>query len=432
MATSLSKQDKMEREASLRSILDTEGLFRFASETDREAVASALRDAYDAAWETIAPFYVRAVHRMLGDIRAAAANGATLASVGRDGENCRMIVLAFEPGLDIIEIPINRSVVRSALADLKRHHGRTFPELDAMLGTIAWKAPSDEEIADAARNLTTLLRRRGLPVDEPEPRQDVILLDNGMRGTTRAALKQMYWPTARGTLVRGLYLFRTAAYFDPHPHADRGYLFDLDAAGSNGGKNLLVLPDDPDLEGLTFRANDALVVIEVLTSGPKLTPDRIDAQGHPVQGWFRDHPLTKGVNPAHRSARYTDPRVQEGVLRAVREAIGNHARSVALRERRGADVQELLRPGHERMVRNTRDWIAGNLDAMHPGLRELVSTYCWRTARWSMNVKLADAIEAAGLSAETARTVWTEFDELRDDTAREAFIERLAGSPRES
>ncbi|WP_338739873.1 hypothetical protein [Actinomadura luteofluorescens] len=132
-------------------------------------MASALRDAYDAAWETIAPFYVRAVHRMLGDIRAAAAAGAMIASVGRDGENCRMIVLAFEPGLDVIEIPVNRGIVRSALADLKQNHGRTFPELDAMLGGIKWKALSPEEIADAAGNLTALLRRLGLPVDEPDP-----------------------------------------------------------------------------------------------------------------------------------------------------------------------------------------------------------------------------------------------------------------------
>ncbi|MBB6399907.1 hypothetical protein BKA00_006821 [Actinomadura coerulea] len=428
----MNKRDRKERETSLRSILNTEGLFRFASAAERDTVASALRDAYDAAWVTIAPFYVRAVHRMLGDIRAAAASGATLASVGRDGENCRMIVLAFEPGLDIVDLPLNRSIVRSALADLKHNHGRTFPELDAMLGTMAWPDPSPEEIADAARNLTTLLRRLGLPVDEPEPRQDVVLLDNGMRGTARAALKQMYWPLARGTLVRGLYLFRAAAHHDPNPDADRGYLFDLDAESGKGGKNLLVLPDDPDLEGLTFRANDALVLIEVLTSGPKTTPEGIDVQGRPVQGLFRDEPPAKGINPVHRSARYTGPRVCEGVLRAVREAIGNHARFAARREREGADVQELLRPGHERMVQNTRDWIAGNLDAMHPGLRELAVTYCWRTAQSHANVKLADAIDAAGLSAETARTVWTEFDGLRDDTAKEEFIERLAGSPRES
>ncbi|WP_338739875.1 hypothetical protein [Actinomadura luteofluorescens] len=105
-----------------------------------------------------------------------------------------------------------------------------------------------------------------------------------MRGTTRAALKQIYWARASGTLVRGLYVFRAAAYFDPHPDADRGYVFDLDAAGTDGGKNMLVLPDDPCLEGLTFRANDALVLIEALTGGPKQTPDRIDAQGHPRAG----------------------------------------------------------------------------------------------------------------------------------------------------
>lgn len=432
MATNLDKQGIREREASLESVLNTKGLFRFASEAQRDAVACALRDAYDAAWETIAPFYVRAVHRMLGDIRAAAAAGATIAAVGRDGENCRVIVLVFEPGLEIIEFPVNRGIVRGAVADLKQNHGRTFPELDDMLGTIVWKDLSPEEIADASVNLTALLRRLGLPVDEPDPPRDIILLDNGMRGTTRAALKQMYWARARGTLVRGLYLFRAAAFFDPHPDADRGYVFDLDAAGANGGKNLLVLPDDPGLEGLTFRANDALVLIEVLTGGPKQTPDRIDAHGHPVQGLMRDRPPDRGINPVHRSARYADPRVREGVLRVVREAIGNHARFAALCERRGADVQELLRPGHERMVRNTRDWIVGDLDAMHPGLRELAVTYCWRTALGDVNVKLADAIDAAGLSAESALTVWTEFDALRDDTAREAFIERLADSPRES
>jgi hypothetical protein len=134
-----------------------------------------------------------------------------------------------------------------------------------------WRAFSPEEIPDVALNLATLLRRLGLPVDNPEPRQDILLLDNGMRGTARAALKQ-----------------------------------------------------------------------------------------------------------------------------------------------------------------NTRDWIAENLGARHPGLRELAGTYCWRTIRSRMFVELADAIDAVGLSAETVRTVWTEFDELRDDTARKAFIERVADLPRES
>ncbi|MBO2465321.1 hypothetical protein [Actinomadura violacea] len=340
-------------------------------------MADALGDAYDTAWETIAPFYVRAVHRMLEDIRAAAAAGALFASVGRDGENSRDIALAFEPGLDIVHMPINRSIVRSAVADLKHNHGRAFPELDAMLGTMRWKSVSPEAMANADRNLTALLRRLGLHPDDLEPGQGIILLDNGMRGTARAALKQMYWPHAS---VRGFYLFRAAAYFDPDPGADRGYLFDLDADSSGGGKNLRVLPDDPGLEGLTFRANDALVLIEELTSGPKLTPDRIDAHGHPVQRLVRDTPLVvEGVDPAHRSARYLDPRVYEGVLRAIRAAIGNHARYAVRCERRGVDVQRLLRPGHERMVQNTRDWIAGNLDAMHPGLREIAGTYCWRT-----------------------------------------------------
>ncbi|MEV0404175.1 hypothetical protein [Actinoallomurus sp. NPDC050550] len=426
MATKYTERDK-ECEDSLEAVLNTPGLF--TSEADRDAVTQALRDAYNAAWETIAPFYVRAVHRMLEDVRAAAARGAIVASVGRDGENVREIVLAFEPGLGIIEIPLNRSIVRRALADLKHNHGRAFPDLDAMLGTMSWKTISPEEMANAAQNLKTLLRRLGLPVDEPEPRKDIILLDNGMRGTARAALKQMYWPQAKGTLVQGFYLFRTAAYFDPQPNADRGYLFDLDADTSDGGKNLYVLPDDPDLEGLTFRAEDALVLIEVLTSGPKLSTDRIDAHGHPVQRLFRDEPLReKSINPVRRSARYLDPRVYEGVLRTIRAAIGNHARYAARHEQDGADVQELLRPGHERMVKNTRAWIAGDLDAMHPGLRELAGTYCW-TNQWPTIAKLADAINAAGLSAETARTVWAEFDELRDDTARKAFIERLTSWP---
>lgn len=427
--TTDTKQDQRLREATLEGILDTDGLYSFASVAQRDAVAGALRDAYDATWETIAPFYVRAVHRMLADIRAAAAAGAILASVGRDGENSREVVLAFQPGLDIVEIPINRDIVRSAVADLKHNHGRAFPELEAMLKAMGWKTPSLEEMVDAARNLTALLRRLGLPVDDPEPSHDIILLDNGMRGTARAALKEIYWPQARGTLVQGFYLFRAAAYFDPHPNADRGYLFDLDADTSNGGKNLLVLPDDPDLEGLTFRANDALVLIEGLTSGPKLTPDRIDAQGHPVQRLFRDEPLReKGINPVRRSARYLDPRVYEGVLRTVRAAVGNHARYAARCEQRGVNVQELLRPGHERMVHNTRAWIAGDLDAMHPELREIAGTYCWTTT-WRTIVKLADAINAAGLSAETARTVWAEFDTLRDDTARTAFVASLTSSP---
>lgn len=38
-----------------------------------------------------------------------------------------------------------------------------------MLGTMKWRAFSPEEIPDVALNLATLLRRLGLPVDDPEP-----------------------------------------------------------------------------------------------------------------------------------------------------------------------------------------------------------------------------------------------------------------------
>jgi hypothetical protein len=258
-------------------------------------------------------------------------------------------------------------------------------------------------------------------VDNPEPPHDIIVVDNGVRGTTRAALKQMYWPHARDTLVRGYYLFRAAAHGDPQPNADRGYLFDLDAVAGDGGQNLRWLPDDPRLEGLTFRNEDALTLLEVLTAGPELTPDRIDADGHPVQRLVRDEPLQRAINPVRQSARYLDSRVYEGMLRAVRTAIADCARYAALSEQRGGDVQELLRPGHERMVRNARAWAAGDLEAMHPGLREIAGTYCW-TTHWPMFEELTAAINAAGLPAESARSVWAAFDELRDDAAMAAFV----------
>lgn len=372
MATQPNEQDK-ERSASLEAIVRTPGLFTGTSETYRHTVAGILGDAYDATWETIAPFYVGAVHRMLGDIREAAESGARFASVGRDGENCREIVLAFMPALDIVQIPLNRSIVHHAVLDLKDNHGRSFPALDAMFASLQWKPGLSEDTTNAARNLTALLRRLNLPVDDPDPKQDIVLLDNGLRGTARAALKEMYWPDARGTLVRGLYLFRAAAYGDPHPYADRGYVFHLDALTSDGGRNLFSLPDDPDMQGLTFRADMALFLIEELTSGPELTPHLIDADGYPVTSLYRDEPVRLRGNP---QARYLDPRIHEGVLRAIRAAIRDHARYAARCEQDGADVQRLMRPGYERMVQNTRNWIAGDLDAMHPGLRELADTYC--------------------------------------------------------
>ncbi|MEV5705945.1 hypothetical protein [Actinoallomurus sp. NPDC052274] len=413
------------RAAAVRAVLKTKGLYSFTSETERDAVATTLGDTYDAAWETVAPFYVRAVHRMLGDLREEVARGALLLVLGRDAENIEKVIHWFDPRVRArcVDIRINRETIANALADRERNHGETFPELAEMFGNLAWNPPTtDESMAGASTNLTTLLRRQGLPVDDPEPPHDLIVLDNGMRGTTRAALKQMYWPHARETLVRGFYLFRAGVYGDPQPNADRGYVYDLDAEASNGGRNLDELPDDPDLKGLTFRTNTTLLLLECLTSGPWLTPDRIDANGRSVRRLARNEPLLEeGLNPARRSARFFNVRVFEGVLRIVRAAIGDCARYAALSERGGGDVQELLRPGHERMVRNARAWASDDLAAMHPVLREIAGTYCW-TEYWPTIVELADAIDAAGLSAESAQGVWAAFDELRDDTARAAFV----------
>jgi hypothetical protein len=250
-----------------------------------------------------------------------------------------------------------------------------------MLGKRTWQTTtSPESMADAAQNLTTHLRDQGLPVDTPDPPHDIIIVDNGMRGTTRAALKQIYWPQARDTLVRGFYLFRTEAHGDPQPNADRGYLFDIDPAIVDGqAGDWIELPDDPHLEGLTFRDADAINLLENLTTGPEQTPERLDADGHPVQRLFRDIPPWRSLNPVRQSARYLDRTVHEGVLRIVRTAIGDCAQEAALREQRGEDVQELLRPGHERMVRNARAWAADDLEAMHPVLRELAGTYSWKS-----------------------------------------------------
>jgi hypothetical protein len=399
--TGYTKQTRQSREAAVRAVLDTEGLYSFPSGADRQRVATALGDVYDVAREMIAPLYVRGTHRMLADLRAEAARGAMIVLLGRDAQNIGEGIRHLDPALHgrLAEVRTNRPTIASALAELRTRHGRSFPELDRMLGRLIRRpAVSPESMVGASENLTALLRRAGLPVGDPEPPHDIILVDNGLRGTTRAALKAMYWPDARGTLVRGFYLFRAAAYDDPSPNADRGYLFDLDADACGGGNSLLELPEDPRLEGLTFRNRAAITMLEVLTGGPELTPDRIDAHGHPVQRLCRDAPLPEdGIDPACRSARFSDPRVYEGVLRIVRWALGDCARYAAFHEQRGGDVQELLQPGHEQFVRNARAWVS-DPEAMHPVLREVAGTYCWRP----LNAGTAGAVEADGRSAEAA------------------------------
>ncbi|WP_141578584.1 hypothetical protein [Actinomadura sp. WMMA1423] len=395
------RQIRQSRGTAVNAVLTCEGLYSIASGADRRRVATALGDVYDVAREMIAPLYVRGTHRMLADLRAEAARGALIVLLGRDAQNIGEGIRHLDPALHkrLVEVRTNRPTIASALADLRIEHGRSFPELDRMLGKLIRRPTvSTESMAGASENLITLLRRAGLPVDDPEPPHDIILVDNGLRGTTRAALKAMYWPDARATLVRGFYLFRAAAYDDPCPHADRGYLFDLEADACGGGNSLLELPDDPHLEGLTFRNRAAITMLEVLTSGPELTPDRIDAQGDPVQRLYRDAPLPEeGIDPGCRSARFFDSRVYEGVLRIVRWAIGDCARYAAFHEQRGGDVQELLRPGHEKLVRNARAW-AGDPAAMHPVLREVAGTYCWRP----LDAGPARTVEADDRSSEAA------------------------------
>ena len=273
--------------------------------------------------------------------------------------------------LHIIQIPINRFIIYRAVADLERASGTSFTRLKEAFRMTSGETVPPEATVNAARNLTELLRRLGLPVHDPEPGRDIVLLDIGMRGTVRAALKEMYWPNAT---VQGFYLFRAAVYDDPHPEADRGYVFDLDAEAGGGGWNLNTLPDDP---GLTFRANKALLLLEELTCGPRLSPDRIDDNGRPVQRLFRDEPVSSDAHHlAFRLARDLDSPLHEGVLRIIRAAIRDYAEYAARCERRGADVQTLTRSGRERMVQSTRAWVAGNVDAMHQGLRKFAEAYC--------------------------------------------------------
>ena len=235
--------------------------------------------------------------------------------LGRDAQNIGEVVFRFDPALyeQCAKVGINRGTIRNALADLELNHGRTFPELADMFGQLDWKSTiTPKRWPTPFGTSTTLLRGQGLP-DDPEPPHDIIIVGDNDHA----------WHNPRGAQADVLATCKVAPTCSGRRHtetaADQGYLFNLDATPAAAaitcaaGCRMIRI-----WKSLTFRNEDALLVLEILTSGTKgPEPDR--RRRHPVQRLFRDVAIRnsgahKGFNPVRMSsAGYLDPKVFEGV-----------------------------------------------------------------------------------------------------------------------
>ncbi len=161
------------------------------------------------------------------------------------------------------EIVLSRALVETAVQDLERNQGKTFPQLAAFRRASGKVGAADTVGAVAA--LTDYLHDHEEPVGVPGTR--VTLVDTSYKGTVQELLSEIY-PATR---FAGRYAFFAESSRDPHPGTKRGYALHLRHPHSNDGLPVPSLPDDV---ALTFTHDDALGAIEETLHGPFGSPRR--------------------------------------------------------------------------------------------------------------------------------------------------------------
>jgi hypothetical protein len=384
----------------------------------REGQAEALGTAYDVAREYSAPFIVDIARRMLVDLKAdvAARSDTVIVFVGRDGHSLAVATRALDPAFfqaHCREVVLSRALVETAVIDLERNAGRTFPQLANFRQAAGKVDPT--AVRGALQTLTAYLQSNGVPVGRPG--SAVTLVDTSLKGTVQELLAAIYPQTE----FRGRYAFFGASPTDPHPGSKQGYVLHLEASESNNANLVPHLPEDPNL---TFHSRDAVGTVEEVLHGPMSSPAGFGPGGLPAQRPQRLESLPSGLNPSRIRPEYAQPEVREGVKDISQIAIRDEAERIAAIRDAGGPWEEELARGAERYRDQVRLWVSRSPD-VDPRFAALMDSFVRRSDRGAVT-ELANAIARAGLSEEQAAEIWRAYNGLTTLQERQEFAARRA------
>lgn len=395
-----------EQYAHLPALLDSYGL-----STDAR---SAVTESYEVFRKLHGPFITSIAAQMLPDLRADADQGRVIVFLGRDGHSFAAATRALAPDFftdHCREVVLSRVVAETALQDLERNRGASFPDVEGFRGTRGRVA--EEDITGSYRQLTAYLRGAGIPAGRAGSR--VTLVDSSFKGTVQELLSAAY----ERTDFQGRYAFLGAAPDDPRPERKHGYVVHLRAEQTGEGKGYPFDDIHPDV-AWTFASKEPINVIEDSLNGPLDTPLGITGAG-PRQRLQREDPASfRGFNPLLVPQRFRDPVTREAIkaaaLLAVYDAAAERAPGQVAPDWFSDRMQE-----RAEFTTAVRQWTKRS-PAVDPALKTVLDSIVRRVDHPAYS-KLQDHFAEQGLSEEQAAIVWMRMEQLPDRKARAAFVQ---------
>lgn len=275
-------------------------------------------DAYRTLEADYAPFNTWLAASILRDLREAVRRDPDVHIVflGRDGHALAAGCRGLDPDFvarHTVEARLSRPVMKALLRQHERREahaaGRPSPRTPAPKREKGTSRTSfvRSEVArrfrerGQLRNTRAYLRRLGLPVDDPGAQ--VIVVDNGLLGSTSEAMHKAFGWDVQSHLALALVT-------PEHPRPDRikGHLVHVPPEQPMGKGILPYVPCDP---GLTFLGNQAVNLWESITQGPRQSVARVSVRG-PVD----ERPQTMDPKFHLAPPRWKNPRA----VRAMRTA----------------------------------------------------------------------------------------------------------------
>lgn len=268
-----------------------------------------VQQAYDVAYEHLAPVMVRVARDLAVDLRAEGGSTPVL-FLGRDGHSLALATSQLDPELMAgrgREVVLSRAITEAALQDAERD-GADFG-LHATFRSAAAKVPP-QAIDGAFARLERYLQYAGIRLGHPSSR--VTLVDSSLKGTIQEHLAAL-WPDTDFT---GRYAWFSASPHDPHPGTKTGYLVhELHGDG-------LPTFGEPASPREALSHAEAVGLIEDSLHGHLSSAAEL-RDGRPVQ-----HPVGAGqisVLRAAVSSRYRDATVRDESMKAMLIAVRDRA-----------------------------------------------------------------------------------------------------------
>lgn len=377
----------------------------------------AVQEAYSIFQRNTAPFMVSIAAEMLDDLKKDVetnGEGHRVAFLGRDGTSLSLAVRELDPDFHARHcstVTVSRAVAESALQDLERNEGRSFPQIEAFRG--ARDKVDPDHVAGSRNNTRKMFQRNKIPLGREN--SSVTLVDTSFKGTVQELMTEAY-PETRFT---GRYAFLSKSPDDPRPGAKTGYVFHQEASEKWRG---LPTAELPEAMGETFGNQDALGVIEETMHGSLDSPRRVTEQG-PEQTRQRDMPHpTEGINPIRISPEYRFPKVREAVKDVALEAVRDVGVDYALKRDAGEDWKGELMRERERFTQEVRAWVSRE-PTQDPRLSPLLDSFVRRSDKREVK-EMAKVLEGRDLSPRALHQRWSTFDRLAGSEAKREYTTR--------